>query len=285
MYGKSDAHPLGTWNHRWSCKEWKLDLGLLVLTGKSSLCNQGWVVWELLRYSPRDYPPGLNLPALVFELLYFPNRHKAWVDLSDLKSLPCSPFYGGCLKLQRLVPHCTGGMALLVLWFPQGKWVLQNKNPSDSGDFVHRRVLLKTIADKKLHSPACFCRDQKWLGWLSELPWEQILLPSIYNSVSNPTGALYTSLKCLSYRDIQEQYNAMEIANRVLRCIRSIPTALQRAGGWGAQLLSGGFLLAGPTQFIHWGTWQLKKCHRGAYNRELKSSQSDSTFFFFCFHF
>lgn len=159
MYGKSDAHPLGAWNHRWSCKEWKLDLDLLVLTGKPSLCNQRWVVSEPLRYSTRDYPHGLNLPPLAFELLYFPNRHKAGVDLSDLKSFPCHSFHRGCLKLQGPVPQCTGGMDLLVLWFPHGKWLLQNKNPSDSGDFVPRRVLLKKIDYKKLNSPGCFCLE------------------------------------------------------------------------------------------------------------------------------
>lgn len=100
--------------------------------------------------------------------------------------------------------------------------------------------------------------DQKWLGWLLGWPWKQILWPSIYNGISrdgsavgdrrsNPTGTLYTSPKCLSYTHVQEQYNAMEMANRVLRCTRSSPTALQRAGGWGAQLFSGRFPLAGPS--------------------------------------
>lgn len=99
---------------------------------------------------------------------------------------------------------------------------------------------------------------------------------------SNCTGALYRSLKCLSYRDMQKQYNAMEMANRVLKCIRSSWCIAQ--SWWVRCTVVLCRVSTSWPQLIHRGTWQLKGCHRRACKRELKSSQSDNTFFF-CFHF
>lgn len=100
---------------------------------------------------------------------------------------------------------------------------------------------------------------------------------------SNHTGALHTSLNCLSYRDMQEQYNAMEMANRVLRCIRS---SWCIAESWWVRCTAALCRVSTSwPQFVLRGTWQLKGHHRRACKRELKSSQSDSRFFFSVFIF
>lgn len=67
----------------------------------------------------------------------------------------------------------------------------------------------------------------------------------------------------LSCRDVWGWQNAMEMADKVLPCVRSNTTGLQGAGGLDAQLPSVGSSLAAP-QLMGRATWQLTLSQRRA---------------------